>query len=107
MQKTIKIALASSSELEGDRKDFRIFISEKNELLVEHGILLKLVIWENFIDAMSKTRLQDEYNKAMQEADIFVMLFFSKVGKYTLEEFESAFGHFQENLCPCCLVNLF
>ena len=49
---------------------------------------------------MSRTRLQDEYNKAIQECDIFVSLFFTKVGKYTKEEFETAFQHFQETNKP-------
>ena len=44
---------------------------------------------------MSKTSLQDEYNKEVRSCDIFVMLFFTKVGKYTLEEFETAHQHFQ------------
>ena len=44
---------------------------------------------------MSRTRLQDEYNRAIRECDVFVMLFFTKVGKYTAEEFETAYGHFQ------------
>jgi hypothetical protein len=100
MAEIIKIALASSSELKKDRQEFRNFINEKNELLADRNIFLKLVIWENFIDAMSQNRLQDEYNKAMQKADIFVMLFFTKVGKYTLEEFENAFGHFKEHGKP-------
>ena len=58
------------------------------------------MIWEDYIDAMSKTRLQDEYNKAVENADIFVMLFATKVGPYTREEFETAFGTFQETNRP-------
>ncbi|MEZ4659850.1 MAG: hypothetical protein R2911_20030 [Caldilineaceae bacterium] len=42
--------------------------------------------WENFLDAMSPTRLQDEYNKAIRACDIFVSLFMTKTGKYTEEE---------------------
>lgn len=49
---------------------------------------------------MSQTRLQDEYNNAVRNSDIFVMLFWSKVGKYTLEEFETAFGRFKETNRP-------
>ena len=45
---------------------------------------------------MSKTRLQDEYDNAVRNSDIFVMLFFTKVGRFTLEEFETAFGQFQK-----------
>ena len=51
-----------------------------------------VVLWENFIDAMSKDGLQKEYNRAVSESDLFVMLFFTKVGRYTLEEFETAFA---------------
>lgn len=92
----IKIFLASSAELKSDRKDFKAFIYEKSKSWESRGISLEPIMWEDFIEAMSKTRLQDEYNKAVKEADIFVMLFFTKVGKYTKEEFETAFGHFQE-----------
>ena len=49
---------------------------------------------------MSKTRLQDEYDRAVRESDIFVMLLHTKVGKYMREEFETAFGQFQESGKP-------
>lgn len=95
-----KIFLASSSELEEDRKDFEIFINRKNKDWADRGAFLDLVVWENFLDALSRTRLQDEYNKAVRECDVFVMLFYTKVGKYTEEEFETAFGQFQATNKP-------
>jgi hypothetical protein len=48
-------------------------------------VFLDLVIWEDFLDAMSQTRLQDEYNRAIRDCDLFVMLFSTRVGKYTEE----------------------
>ena len=99
-QKKIKIFLASSSELKEEREQFEIFIHRENQKLYEKGIFLKLQLWENFIDAMSKTRLQDEYNSVVKHSDIFVSLFFTKVGKYTLEEFETAFGQFKKTGKP-------
>ncbi len=98
--KTLKIFLASSSELEEDRKEFEIFINRENKKYTEKGIFLKLELWEDSIDAISQTRLQDEYNKTVKECDIFVMLFFTKVGKYTKEEFTTAFGQFKETNKP-------
>ncbi len=98
--KTLKIFLASSSELKEDRKEFEIFINRENKKYTEKGIFLKLELWEDFIDAMSQTRLQDEYNKTIGACDIFVMLFFTKVGKYTEEEFTTAFGQFKETNKP-------
>lgn len=96
MPQTVKIFLASSAELKADREQFEQFIGRKNKTLNEKGQFLKLEIWEDFIDAMSQTRLQEEYNKAVRDCDIFVMLFATKVGRYTREEFETAFGQFQE-----------
>lgn len=98
--KKIKIFLASSEELKGDREQFEIFINRENNKLIEKGIFLKLEIWEDFIDAMSQTRLQDEYNIAVKNCDIFVSLFFTKVGKFTEEEFENAFSTFKANGRP-------
>ncbi|MEY8689412.1 MAG: hypothetical protein AB9M53_05980 [Leptothrix sp. (in: b-proteobacteria)] len=90
-----QIFLASSAELVDDRHEFEIFINRQNKRWHERGLFLELVIWEDFIDAMSSTRLQDEYNKAIQQCDLFVMLFWTKVGMYTAEEFEKAFQQFK------------
>ena len=99
--KKIKIFLASSSELENDRQEFEIFINRKNKQYInENNLFLELVIWEDFIDAMSATRLQDEYNKAVESCDIFVSLFHPKVGEYTEEEFAKALETFKANGKP-------
>ncbi len=95
-----KIFLASSSELKGDRDQFEIFINRKNKDWIDRGIFIELILWEDFLDAVSQTRLQDEYNKAIQECDIFVMLFSTKVGNYTEEEFETAFKQFKATNKP-------
>lgn len=95
-----KIFLASSSELKNDRQEFEIFINRKNKEWYDKGIFLDLIVWEDFLDAISQTRLQDEYNQAIKDSDIFIMLYFTKVGKYTEEEFKTAFGHFKETNKP-------
>ncbi|MEL6816445.1 MAG: COR domain-containing protein, partial [Cyanobacteria bacterium J06598_3] len=93
--KTIKIFLASSSELADERIQFESLINRKNKDYVKDGLFLELIIWEDFVDAMSQTRLQDEYNKAIEGCDIFVSLFYSKVGEYTKEEFIKALQAFK------------
>ncbi|HTR11711.1 MAG TPA: macro domain-containing protein [Roseiarcus sp.] len=95
-----KIFLASSSELKEDRREFEIFISRKNSDWIDRGVFLRLVVWEDFLDALARTRLQDEYNKEICTCDIFVMLFWTKVGKFTGEEFETALGHFKNTNRP-------
>jgi hypothetical protein len=100
----IKVFLASSSELRSDRDGFEQFVGRLNQEWVKRGLFLKLVMWETFLEVLSKTRLQDEYNKAIRESDLFVMLFFTKVGKYTQEEFETAFGQFKATSKPLILI---
>ncbi len=100
MSDKIKIFLASSSELKSDRNEFEKFIGRKNKVLIEQDVFIKLVIWDDFIDHVSETGLQDKYNKQVQACDIFVMLFWTKVGLYTLEEFETAYTQFKQNGKP-------
>jgi Effector-associated domain 11 len=97
-RKTLKIFLASSYELKADRESFELHFGARKRKTFSRDI--EVVLWEDFIDAMSNTRLQDEYNKAVKDCDMFVMLFFTKVGKYTAEEFETAFGQFKDNGKP-------
>jgi len=90
----VRIFLASSSELEIERKEFEIFINRENKEWIKKGIFFRLEVWEDFIDHISSTRLQDEYNEAINDSHIFVSLFWTKVGKYTEEEFRKAYGNF-------------
>ena len=96
MNNTIKIFLASSAELKDDRLALENYIGRENKLLQQEGTFIHLDIWEDFIDAVSQTRSQDEYNKKIQSADIFIMLFFTKVGMYTSEEFDKALEQFKK-----------
>lgn len=97
---TIRIFIASSSELKQDRDEFRMFISKENDRLHTKGIYLEVVQWEYFLDAISDNRLQDEYNQAISECDIVLCLFFTKVGKYTAEEFDTAYQVFKDTGKP-------
>ncbi len=98
--KTIRIFIASSSELKDDREEFRMFISQENDRLHKKEIYLEIVQWENFLDAISDTRLQDEYNNAISGCDIVLCLFFTKVGKYSSEEFDTAYQVFKDKGKP-------
>jgi hypothetical protein len=92
--------LACSSELEMDRKDFEIFINRKNREWINRGKFIDLIVWDDFIEAMSKTRLQDEYNIAIRECDVFLALLGTKVGIYTSEEFMTALSQFKTSDKP-------
>jgi len=98
--RTLQIFLASSAELREDRDAFDLYFRQQNDQLLKEGVYLEIIRWENFLDAMSDTRLQDEYNKAIRKCDIFVSLFFTKTGKFTEEEFNVAFGQFKDSRKP-------
>ena len=95
-ERTIKIFLASSSELREDRDEFDLYFRRQNDSLRKRGVYLEIIRWEYFLDAMSETRLQDEYNKEVQGCDVFVSLFFTKPSKFTEEEFDTAYRQFKE-----------
>jgi len=100
LPREIRIFLASSFEFADDRDDFELYFRQQNDQLRKKGIYLEIVRWENFLDAVSKTRKQDDYNKAIRECDIFVSLFFTRTGKYTEEEFDVALDEFQKKDRP-------
>lgn len=93
--KTVKIFLASSSELREDRDEFDLYFRQQNDHLKDKGVYLQIVRWEHFLDAISETRLQDEYNNALRNCEIVVCLFKTKVGKFTEEEFDVALQEFK------------
>ncbi len=96
----LRVFLASSSELRVERDDFELYFRQQNDQLRSEGIYLEIIRWENFLDAMSETRLQDEYNKQVRTCDVFVSLFFTKAGRYTEEEFDVAYGQFKNSDRP-------
>lgn len=98
--KTITIFLASSEELREDRDAFDLYFRQQNDRLCQQGVYWKIVRWENFLDAMSDTRLQDEYNRKVESCDIFVSLFKTKTGSYTEEEFDVAHRAFKKQGTP-------
>ena len=98
--KKIKIFLASSIELKPERERFEIEIYRKCKSWFDKGLFLHLDIWEDMSARMSLTGSQSEYNNLLKDADLFVFLAYSKVGMYTEEEFEHAFGQFKSTHKP-------
>jgi len=96
----IKIFLASSKELNEERQQFEIDLYRKCKMWIDNEIFLHLDIWEDISAKMSLTRSQDEYNKYISSCDLFVLLAHTKVGIYSAEEFEEAFGKFKSTKKP-------
>ncbi|WP_339710204.1 hypothetical protein [Cyclobacterium amurskyense] len=100
MIKKIKIFLASSKELQMDRERFELEVYRKSKIWIDKGIFLHLDIWEDLPSQMSDTRTQDVYNQFVEGSDLFILLAHTKVGIYSAEEFEKAFGAFKSTQKP-------
>ena len=98
--RTIKIFLASSSELREDRDAFELHFLRKNKDFRRKEFEVEVIRWETSLDAMSVTHSQDEYNEGVRKSDIFVSLFKTKTGIYTEEEFDEAHAAFMDKKKP-------
>lgn len=98
--KTIKIFLASSSELSEERDKMSMLIECLNERFEPRGIHLKLVKWENLDSSMNRSRKQDEYNEELSKCDICMVLFWNIIGEYTKEELDIAYNNYSEGRRP-------
>jgi len=95
----LKIFLASSEELEIERLKFSSYIRDTSENWEgTRNIELIPILWENyFTDFISrKQHQQDEYNEEIKKCDFFVMLYWTKVGDYTKQEFDVALKQFDD-----------
>ena len=93
---TIKIFIASSSELKKERKELSLFLYDKNPLLENKNISLQPVRWEKLQQSFSGNRIQNYFNEELLKCDIAIFLFYTKIGKFTNEELEIAFKQFQK-----------
>jgi len=99
-QTETKIFLASSSELELERTYIGDFFNDINSTLADTPVRIRLLKWEVFDPAFKGERKQAEYDQQVRKADIFIALFRTKAGKYTLEEAEVARAAHAENHKP-------
>lgn len=80
-----RIFIASSGDLSEERKDFEI-------LLYREGF--EPVLWENIDQSIGVDRFQDRINKYhLLSSDIIIFMIKSRLGKYTLEEFEESYNN--------------
>lgn len=87
----IHIFLASSRELEQDRKEITELINQLNRVTYwPIGIHIQLDKWECHDPAYKGQRTQFEYDTLVRNSKLFIALFHQVAGKYTLEEFEVA-----------------
>ena len=99
-EKTYNIFLASSNELREDRIAFGDFIRHLDNIYENRGIRIKLFKWEDYDAAYNDCRKQGEYNENVKTSNMFLTLFSTIGGKYTIEEFNVAVEAYRKNRSP-------
>ena len=104
-QKIIKIFLASSNELSDDREKFGNFVRRINQKIFnKQGLHIDLFEWEDEDSGYRGRRKQDEYNEQARLSNMFMALFFTKGGIFTIEEFEVALAEYGKKKSPIIYV---
>ncbi|MCP5103942.1 MAG: ATP-binding protein, partial [bacterium] len=103
----INIFAASSGELDEERKELIHIVDSIHK---QYGHLtLEVIKWETGIPSGSyeKQRVQDEINPLLEDSPIVIVIFYSKLGKFTLEEYNLArekkkkvFLYFKQGFSP-------
>jgi len=96
----IKVFLASSSELDLERAHIGDLFNDINSVLAETAVRVRLLKWEVFDPAFTGERKQSEYDQQVKKADIFIALFRSLAGKYTMEEVDVAIAAHTQDRRP-------
>jgi hypothetical protein len=96
MSTRINLFLASSRDLVEERATFESFVRQRNDSWTQQGRYLKLISSDDFPKALAPGRSQNEYNEAIRRSEIMVVLFSTKVGEYTREEFEVALAEYRK-----------
>ena len=89
-QKTINVFLASPGELKEDRVSFRSFVSEIDETFQRMGRPLKTRMWEGLDASYKGHPEQDEYDRLIKASHMFLALFHTVGGEFTIHEFDVA-----------------
>ncbi|MDD3035084.1 MAG: hypothetical protein PHT25_10875 [Bacteroidales bacterium] len=104
--KKIKVFLASSiGEMKMDRLAISEATLELNDELVDNDIRLQLFMCEHHDTAIAISGKQNEYNDFIRSpCDLFINLYFSKIGSYTFEEYQTALETKRVNGLPLIYV---
>lgn len=89
--RTIRVFIASSEELYQERLEIADVISNLNHVLSPRDIEIRPVKWEYLNASMGFKHKQEEYNDALKECDICVVLYWTKFGEYTEIELNTAY----------------
>lgn len=104
---TLKIFIASSSDLEEERKELKLYIDSLNNQYADYDVRLETKLWEYMSKTYNDSRKQNDYNNELLDSDMVIFMFGSRIGRYTKEEFDVAVQNKRNNKNPRHIVTYF
>lgn len=98
--KIIKIFVASSKELTREREVLADMVGHLNYSLNKIGVCILLIKWEYLDESMGALHKQEEYNQKLKDCEICMVLYWTKLGKYTKIELETAYSQLKAGHNP-------
>ena len=105
--KVVKVFVASSSELKTERNEIVDLFCDMNKTLREKEIKLHPEVWEFADSSMHSCRKEDEYLEMLKNCELCFVLFWQKLGEYTVEEVNFAFAERHAGRLPQNIKLLF
>jgi hypothetical protein len=102
-----RIFLASSNELAAERDLVERVIQRKNNEVIDKGLFLEVVRWEELLHIFGPDGVQARFNAEILECDAMIVLFHKKVGRFTNVEFDFAYTNFKANRNPRHIIVYF
>lgn len=105
MKKTTVFLASSIGELHMDRLALSELTGELNDVLIDQDERIQLFMCEHHDTAIALGGKQNEYNEFIQRpCDLFINLYHTKAGEYTVEEFDVALNTRQQFGKPAIYV---
>ena len=98
--KTIKIFVASSEEMREERLELADFFSHLNRIFKCRGFELEISKWEYLDESMGPAHKQQEYNEEIKTCDLCLVLYWTRLGNYTVEELTTAYDELKAGRKP-------
>ena len=98
--KKIKIFLASSEELKQERLEIADFVEHLNHTFEKVGLSIQLVKWEYLDSSMGVQHKQDDYNDALKDCEMCIVIYWTRFGMYTKTELDTAYNRLKQGDNP-------
>ncbi len=96
----IQLFIASSAQLAAERRELTELCLLLNPYLRAHLCQIKLILWEHLDSSMGERHKQEEYNDKLRACDLCLVLFATRLGRYTKIELDLAYERMCAGACP-------